>query len=381
MARTLVIFAVLVAGAWSSTRVQAAPAARASKESIARRLIAARELCKETRWGEAVAVLEEAVEAAPHAARVLSELGWAAFRAGDHAKARRVLDRAARRARDPAVKASILYNLGRVDEAAGRVREARRRYRESLALRADDVVARRLASLEYQVDQPLPVAARDDEGRCGEPRALGELCACLAASVGGDEDGTDRTCELGDEVAEPGLRVLELRVGGMEYLFLLQARGDAWSAVSRLAELWSPGAFGRHGQFEGVSTHRESVGVANLLWFRVRAASHDEDLGVNEVSLEETETETVCILGAAGEAPRCPLSVPVRSTHERRQLHDPSDLTEEELANVREHGTKGLPIHRSQTLRIDVGEDGVAQVVLVEGTEPGDVTLGLHRLW
>ncbi len=185
----------------------------------------------------------------------------------------------------------------------------------------------------------------------------------------------------GAEVPEPGLRVLELRVGGMEYLFLLQARGDAWSAAGRLAELWSPGAFGRHGQFGGVSAHRESVGAHNLLWFRVRAASHDEDLGVNEVSFEETETETICILGAASEAPRCPLSVPIRSTHERRQLHDPGDLTEEEIAKVREHGTKGLPIHRSQTLRIDVGEDGVAQVVLVEGTEPGDVTLGLHRLW
>lgn len=380
MAQALLILAVLASSASTGTRVQAATALRPSKTAVARQVGIARALCEQTRWGEAVAAFEEAAESAPGDARILSELGWAAFRAGDHAKARGVLEGALGRARDPAVKASILYNLGRVDEAAGKPAAAARRYRASLALRTSDAAAARLWGVESRPDEPLPIAGADRAERCVQPRRLDELCACVAASVNGDEDDEDRTCELRDEVPAPAHRVLFVRVRGMEYLFLVHARGGAWSLAGELADLWSPGAWGRHGQLEEVTATRETWGGRDLLRVLVRSNAHDEDLGVGEVSSEQTERETLCVLDAPDEASRCVLSVPIRTWTERMKLSDADALGTEERERPRRR-TEGLPIRWQRTLRVDVKKDGVAQVVLVEGPEPQDVTLGLHRLW
>jgi tetratricopeptide (TPR) repeat protein len=72
-------------------------------------------------FGGALLAFDEAHAVAPDSAKVLSELGWAAFHAGDLPRAQSELARAVELATDAKIAGAAWYNLGRVREAQGRL--------------------------------------------------------------------------------------------------------------------------------------------------------------------------------------------------------------------------------------------------------------------
>jgi tetratricopeptide (TPR) repeat protein len=184
----------------SSQPAQPAPISRETRLAFLAHLRAGRKRSQEARWGEAVSEFEAALAALPMNGRALSELGWAAFQAGDYDKAREANASAIRVASGRAVKAASLYNLGRVAEATGKHDEAARHYAESLRLRPNDTVARRLNALAH--DEAGAAGAGDKSGirvcantafstcpegfdfeylPCREPAATAEeICHCLS---------------------------------------------------------------------------------------------------------------------------------------------------------------------------------------------------------
>lgn len=95
----------------------------------------------------AMARFKHALAAHPEDAAALSELGWAAFQAGQLDEAAQATTRAVVAAKDPRLKAASLYNLGRIAEQRQDLAGARKAYEESLTLRKNTVVRARLAAL------------------------------------------------------------------------------------------------------------------------------------------------------------------------------------------------------------------------------------------
>jgi tetratricopeptide (TPR) repeat protein len=87
-------------------------------------------------------------------ARALSELGWAAFKAGDYDRALSANRDSVKAATEPRVKAASLYNLGRVAEACGDKPAAVGYYLQSIRLRPNDAVAARLKALGKSEQPP-----------------------------------------------------------------------------------------------------------------------------------------------------------------------------------------------------------------------------------
>jgi hypothetical protein len=116
-------------------------------ESYDAALSRGRELVKTKQYKGAIAAFQAALVATPGDARAQSELGWAAFRAGDLDLAQDATRKSIDAASDPKVKAASLYNLGRILEARGDAKAAGDAYRESLQLRPNRVVDSRLAAL------------------------------------------------------------------------------------------------------------------------------------------------------------------------------------------------------------------------------------------
>lgn len=99
------------------------------------------------KYEEALATFRVALEFKPDDARALSEISWAAFQAGEMDAARDAARAAIAGADDKKLEAAALYNLGRVEEHEGNTDAARRAYSESLALRPNKTVRKRLAAL------------------------------------------------------------------------------------------------------------------------------------------------------------------------------------------------------------------------------------------
>lgn len=126
-----------------------APALRPDDELYTEALAAARRLAAEKKPAEALEELELAMEARPNDATAQAEAGWILFGQGRHGDARALLEAGLASAGDDAkLRAICLYNLGRVDEATGAPSKAAERYRESLKLRPNDTVRKRLEDLQ-----------------------------------------------------------------------------------------------------------------------------------------------------------------------------------------------------------------------------------------
>ncbi|MCB9593620.1 MAG: hypothetical protein H6719_12880 [Sandaracinaceae bacterium] len=152
--RALVLVSVL---GFASTALAQDPSASADE---ARRL---------SRAGDAAGALRamlRAVEQQPDDPVFHCEAGWLAFLAEDLDVATEQLALGLARYGRPLPRraASCLYNAGRVAEAGGRIEDARARYRESLALRPNDVVRARLDGLAAAGARPAPSAPSGADG-------------------------------------------------------------------------------------------------------------------------------------------------------------------------------------------------------------------------
>jgi hypothetical protein len=125
-----------------------APADHSYKQALAR----GRKAVKAHHFDDAVDAFAAALEACD--ARALSELSWAAFQAGRTDRAKKAARLANGATADRNLRASALYNLGRIHQRDRELETARLAYRESLALRDNDIVKRRLTSLN-PAENPL----------------------------------------------------------------------------------------------------------------------------------------------------------------------------------------------------------------------------------
>jgi hypothetical protein len=354
----------------------AAPTAPQRAEYLAH-LRAGRDDARVKLWGEAVKQFEAALKAMPDDPRALAEMGWAAFQAGDSAKARAAETKALGRTADPALRAAALYNLGRIAEAGGDRAAAERHYRDSLALRPSATVEKRLAGL----GAPPPKPATPEPPPCATPGPLDALKACLlkAAPEGMDPE-YPRTYDLLEKPAAKDLRVAVVRFSMSESEFYLLADGPGgWRTVADLGYLYEGGVAGVSNSMEVTDVDGERLGDAWVVRVSVREDHSDSDLGIDEVESGQDVRVTVCVLSRPGApGPTCPLTVPTLSTYTRERLGGMDDAQRAEMKDL---VTPNLPVHRESRLDLRLAPDGTATVVQVKGTVADRALLGEHRLW
>jgi len=160
--------------------------AKAARASYGKALNEGRKLAKADKWDEALVQLEAARTANPASAKVLGELGWAQFNAGQLDKADATLQLALERVTNDGTRGALLYNLGRVAEARGLQAIAAERYLQSLIHRQNATVKQRLDTL---IAAGVP---NDPASSCGFERHAGvlpiDLCATLAADIQGPSE-------------------------------------------------------------------------------------------------------------------------------------------------------------------------------------------------
>ncbi|MEM9490985.1 MAG: tetratricopeptide repeat protein, partial [Myxococcota bacterium] len=341
-----------------------APPTAEQKKRYRHHLATGRRLSGERKWGEATRAFQAALEAIPMDGRALSELGWAAFQAGDYPLARTANRDAVRAATDPRVRAASLYNLGRVAEAAGERDEAAGHYRASLALRPNRTVERRLAGL----DRAVPAAGAVEYPRCGPTRSIDELCACVVAAIG--TVGPDEKLEC---VREPrqvaGVELLLVGDEVEEWVHLIAESASGWSTVAMLGYVYSPEKFGIHEEFEVARMELRQVAERTVLWIETVQTRTDIDEAEDATESSRVRKLTLCVRspgqgqGIAG----CALQVPLVDSYQRTPRA----------------GAGGKPVRTVRRLDIELRETGSAKVVLIEGDKSDEVAplLGEHRLW
>jgi hypothetical protein len=150
-----------------------------------------RKLIKADKWTEAVVHFEKALEHLPEDPRALSELGWAAYKAGDLAKSSLASRKAVKHAKSPKLVAASLYNLGRALEDTGKKKEAVKAYAESIEHRPNMTVKKRLLGLApdhlSKTDTPTPLDLKSLDALCGDGDKLeGESEDCAIESAHGN---------------------------------------------------------------------------------------------------------------------------------------------------------------------------------------------------
>jgi hypothetical protein len=372
--------AALDAGAAKAVAPPVEPGlSKEQRKAYRKHLSRGRKLGGEKKWGEAVVELQAALEVIPDDPRASSELGWAAFQAGDYVTARRANSLAARASGDVEVKASALYNLGRLAEATSDRDAAVAYYRDSLALRPSKTVEARLASLG------TPLAATNAAAQplwCSDGMADADaVCACLAKQEFDYLDpDPSRTCELDADVVAPAdVAIARVQVAMGEYAFYLLYKGPTgWVTIADLGYLYEGGAMGILAEWDTPKIVDDTKGGHRLLRVTTVERRHDSDMGLDEEEQRDTTTETFCVLG---EAPTCPLQVPVHLTYERTRIGNMDDS--EIDADAKGLMTPGLPIKDETVLDVTVASDGTATVVLKKGQVDGGMKplLGPHELW
>ncbi|MEZ4403780.1 MAG: hypothetical protein R3B06_27395 [Kofleriaceae bacterium] len=349
-------------------KAKPAPLTKAARAEYRKRLQAGRTLAKAAKWPEAIAELEAALVAIPGDDRALSELSFAAMSAGEADKARKAGHQAVLAATEPKIKAAALYNLGRVEEAKAPAKAAAL-YKESLALRPNATVEKRLADLATRggaTTVPPP---------CATPMPEAKLCGCLHATVADMfEPGDDARCTIAATSVD-GWKTVTYGMSsiGEDGVVVVAKVGADWAVVATLAHIYNPGAFGISEDWTLDQVTEATVGGRGLVKFESTKLRTDSDMGVDEVEEETTKQLLVCVRDPKGGAPACPLDVATDYSYvrDRLGLAEDGDIDDP---------TPGLPIKRQTTLAVTLTDAGVAQVRATRG-RPDGATLGDVKLW
>jgi hypothetical protein len=361
--------AVIDAGA----AAKPAPLSRETRATYKQQLSAGRKAAKAAKWADAITAFEAALVAIPGDDRALGELSWAAFSAGDFAKARTSGKASVLGSTDPKIKAASLYNLGRVEEADGKLPAAALLYKQSLALRDNKTVKARLDALGKDAplaDEPLP---------CGTPMPEAELCKCLSATTAADLDNPDdAACALAPAGVD-GFQVATYTVSSMreEQNALVAKQAGGWTVVAFLAYVYNPGMMGINEEWSLGKPVEETIGGHQVVRFTSKKSRSDSDLGIDEVETEDTESLVVCVRGSGTTPTTCPIDTVVSYTYLRDRLGISGD---EEMTDVADLRTKGLPIKSETKVSVEIGADGVAKIRAVAGTAQS-TELGDKKLW
>ena len=259
-----------------------------------------RKLSGQRKWAEAVKAFEAALKNLPGHTAALTDLGFAAFQAGDFPKARAANERALRLTTIPEQRAPILYNQGRVSEARGDLAAARFEYAQSLALRPNATVEARLKG--------LGVAAKDDPLDCGvdaflpftTPVPESSFCATMVQGlkdkrVTAAEDRVD--CDVREEVKLPdGYRVAWLRVTSEDnavvsnHIVLVRRQGKQLRPITTLSSYDDTGGLSGDWSIEDVK--QGTAAGRPYIWIKDRQWTQDY-LAYDDI--EETTTCSVTL--------------------------------------------------------------------------------------
>ena len=352
-----------------------------TRKEYAARLRAGRAHAKAKRWGEAVSEFEAALVAVPLDDRALSELGWAAFQAGDHAKAEKANADSVRVSSRPELKAASLYNLGRVAEARGERERAAALYADSLVLRPSKTVAKRLVALGKPAPATDPTTAAARDTPCTAPVEGPDLvCDCLKKLEPYEED-FQIECTIGSVGAADDLRMASVTLGLGSHSFYLAHQGPkGWSVIGSLGDLYEGGVAGVLNEREEVKAEERTVGGVRVLWYEWRETGHDSDMGIDEEETHEDVTVALAVLGGDTGEPSVRMHIPLVRVYDRDRM---GVADEAELAAVKDLQTPGLPIHREARLKVEIEEDGTVSVVLARGKADDSLrgVLGSRRLF
>lgn len=266
--------------------------------TAAQALKAGRKLAQAAKWKEAVASLKEAVSGDTPDARAYSELGWAALNSGDLSVASDATSRGLELTKDPKLVASLLYNRGRIEEAREQKDAAAKSYKESLALRDNDTVRRRLESLGEAAPPVAPPPP--PKALCAQTfSTLRDACVCLLgerATMGLPAQG-EATCvalPVDTELPSHALEIVRITAGTETVVWVL---ADVKGRLQPVTQI-----------------DRDEIAPRKLL------SPLDGDKTVLSLLFDTTSTETgkpvrttaelFCLVGDKQGAPRCPLEVP-----------------------------------------------------------------------
>ena len=341
-----------------------------------------RKLSRAKDWPGAIKAFDRALAVAPDDARVLSEVGWAAFQSNDLARAEIANKRALANAKTPALRAPILYNVGRVAEARGKPDAAKKAYGASLALRDNAEVKKRLEGVGG-------AASTEDAPRsCATSFAdTTALCACLVDHK--DEIMTfdeKVTCKASTPaLGDPRLGVVGWGtegLGGRQHLLTVR-EGNRVRILTELGADYEPGAFGVHNSAKVNGGEKRTVNGHTVVVVRSEQDDNDSNMAGLEFCINHAKLETVCALGDAAGATTCTPPIPVwTETGCGPGLDlDPAELddeTKKELADIKKRATKS---HTKTTWNL--ADTGVVTVTITEGSRdlvPASV-LTPHPLW
>jgi len=343
-------------------------------------LTAGRQLAKKSQFPEAIKELDAALAVVPGDAPALTELSFAALKAGELDKAKKAGEDALKRTTSPKLKAMAHYNLGRVAEEQKDPKAAADHYRKSIKLRPSEAVEKRLADLTKKEKTPAAAAAPEPLP-CQTPVAkIEDLCACLAKPAPGETE--PRTCEpvKDAKLGRADLTLLEVSADLFETNYMLVAKTDkGFAPIHILGTTYNPGAFGIFEEFTLISGAEETAGKTKILRLESQHDRHDSDMGIDEFEGATTKTVTICLPPQAEKKEwSCPLAVPVEYsyTRDRLKLEDfsPDDVTRDLM-------TKNLPINESWKMDLKLG-DSTAEVKVGAGKPPPEATalVGTHKL-
>lgn len=357
------------------------------------RLRQGRDLVQAKKYEAGMAAFERALAIEPNDPRLLSEIGWAAFLAGDLERAEQANRDSVRFATDPNIQGASLYNLGRVAEARDQPNVAARYYMRSLAVRANDTVTARLEKL---TDQGADPEAVQHEGvqltECAFVSVPGdtplEVCQAIAAGASGEE----ASCDASAFDTKTG-RIERLEIDDetltQAALFSYQARfTDYWVAALEVDGQWhatplfwvyNPGAFGIFEDLEGLDMRARQLvpGGAPELVITYTHTRHDTDMGIDEA--EDTATTMMNVIGLDRGEPARLLGVITDYTYERDRLGatDPEDIPED----LR---TEGLPLEQRRGVTVDFDDQGNVELSkrddIPTSASPGTFPLGTSAL-
>lgn len=375
-----VVVSASVVVAPARTAVPAVSLTPAQRQLVAAAVTKGRQHAQEKRWADAVASFETALAVTPADGHTLSDLAFAALQAGDLDKAQAATVRALTFVHEPSLRGQILYNHGRVFEARGDKDKAAASYRESLGLRENEIVQKRLSSL----DRPNPAPPKDPLP-CNRSFPTQEtLCACLVAVAKEERphlQDVETICEQEKPRSKSG-DLFIIKAGqdtiGQRTHFVVAKRSGAFRLLAAVGEDFEPGAFGVHNEAE-VKSFEERVVDGKTLWIvRWEQRNSDSNMAGLEQYADTTEHATFCVPPDLETSGRCAVTIAL-STHASLSYPDFAELDEETRQLIKDRKTSAYD--RKTTVSFVI-EAGAVKTKLENGTAKDlpPKTIGTHRL-
>lgn len=267
-------------------------------------------------FDEALSAFDIALTLDPNHPGALGERGWAAFQKGDLKLARVSTDAALLHTRTDRRRAALLYNLGRIEEAEGRLEIARELYRRSLDFRVDKTVALHFDRLSALTGSEHPSTSTP---RIDTPEAL--CTQLLSEQFYCDEPDTECSCKVGPRAqSEPLPDATPLEIGAIAVLeassftggmgetagayLAAQTRSGGWQVVAQIGDASIPGVSYISNDYK-IRSLAVRPGRSNHPLFIVETSQQENDGDYGSNVMEFVDTEHLWVCGKTDKGPRC----------------------------------------------------------------------------